>query len=100
MVKDTEQDMMINSIFIFQDNVKEAKDLNLKEIKEEITNDEEYKKLIEAFKTGKNSKELNSNHPARKWASSWDHISMVTEEGPLIVNGEKIIIPDGLQKRL
>ena len=54
IIEDTKHKVMVNSIFICQANVEEAlkcdtiKDLNLQEIKDEIKNDSNYKKIIEA----------------------------------------------------
>ena len=69
MIEETDHDVMMNSIFICQANVEQVEDmdtiedLNLKEIKEYIESDEEYKQLITAFKAGKSPKGFNVNHP-------------------------------------
>ena len=55
MLEETNQDVMMNNIFICQANVKlvadtdTIEDLNLQEIKEHIESDEDYEKLITAF---------------------------------------------------
>ena len=75
-------------------------DLDMAEIKEHIKDDEEYQKLITAFKEGRVPKELSKDHPIRSWSGSWETISMLSEDSPLVVNGEKVIIPSRLQKKI
>ena len=76
------------------------KDLNMTQIKEEFHQDNNYKRLIEAFKIGDNLNMLHDHHPAKKWASSWDTISQVGNEGLLLVDRSKVIIPEGMQRSI
>ena len=106
MIEEAEENIIMNNIFICQANVEERadvdslEDLNMIEIIKFAGEDEEYQKLMEAFKQGKLPKELGRDHPIRAWSGSWETVSLLTESGPLVIDGEKVILPKGIQKKV
>ena len=69
----------------------------MQKIRKEIQLDSEYLKVMKAFKEGKNPKSLPKDHPSRDWTSQWDKISLADENGPLLIEGKRAIIPVGMQ---
>ena len=68
-------------------------DTGLEEMKRVASEDEEYKLLLEAFKSRKPLTEICDNHPARKFASIWDRVSMMdgeTDQPLLVVDNQRI----------
>ena len=51
------------------------------------------------MKNGDHPKSLPEIHPAKGWASSWSTMSLVDQENnsPIVIDGQKIIMPKGLQ---
>ena len=67
-------------------------DASLEEMKEVASSDDEYKMLLEAFKSRKNPTECSENHPVREYSSIWDRVSMMdedTEQPLLVVNNQR-----------
>ena len=68
----------------------------------EASEEEDYKRVLEALKEGWKVDKLPSAHPARELASQWANISVETfsEGGLAVIEGTKILIPATARKRL
>ena len=78
-------------------------DAGLEEMKEAASTDDEYKMLLEVFKSRRCPTECSENHPVRKYSSIWDRVSMMDEdmEQPLlIVDNQRVIVPHKLWQKI
>ena len=65
-------------------------------MKQAASEDVEYNMLLEVFKSRKPLTECSDNHPARKFTSIWDRVSMMdgdTEQLLLAVDNQRVVIP-------
>ena len=78
-------------------------DAGLEEMKKAASEDDEYRLLLDVFKSRKPLTECSDNHPARKFASIWDRVSMMdsnTDQPLLVVDNQRIIVPVGLRQSI
>ena len=93
------------NIFVTTANNKEAEeiyfleDLDMESIKTEVAQDDQYLQIVEAMKQGVHTKYLPVAHPARQWVGLYNLISLEDQDknSRIIIDGQKIIMPKGLQ---
>ena len=80
--------------------VDEMEELNFAKQLREIEKDDKYQELISDFKNGDNPITLPEGHPVGDWASSWELISLSTEQAYLVIDGTKMIVSAPLQTKI
>ena len=75
----------------------EIENIDLELLQKHILEDPEYIKLMEAIKQNKKPTQLPQDHPARNWSGSWEKMGLLSENGPITLNSEKILMPKGRQ---
>ena len=75
-----------------------ARDPALQELYDNIAEDDTYQKVKQAFLSGKRLASLPFDHPARRYKSMWDDISIRNDL--LIVNDDRVIIPDNYKSKV
>ena len=68
-------------------------DLNLLDMIEKAKEDEDYQKIVKAFRKGTDPKNLCQSHPARALKSVWHDVSLFDDYPLLVVQGHKIVVP-------
>ena len=93
----------VASVFCSDSNVEsigetdKLEDLDMAAIRKEIVKDSEYIKLLQAVIKGDHPKLYDKSHPARQWLGVWQHLSVLESSGPIVYDGERVILPKGLQ---
>ena len=99
---DTDNEDATDNIFVSTANHDEVgetdtlEDLDMTSLRLHIAKDDAYQQIIEAFKQDIQPKTLSDNHPAKRYNSIWNSISLMdnTEHSPLIIDGDKLLVPD------
>ena len=93
----------ISSLFCSDSNVEcvgesdRLEDLDMDKIREAIVKDKDYIRLLQAVIKGDHPKNWDKSHPSRHWMGVWQHLSVLENSGPIIYDGERIILPKCLQ---
>ena len=74
----------------FEENIYKTDPL-LKDILQAAQSDEEYQTIMSALKTRKRHSDLPATHPARKYKSLWQDLSV--DSGLIILSGTRIVVP-------
>ena len=72
-------------------------DPKLEGIKAAATDDEQYQKIIEAWKSGAEPQSLESSHPAKIYTRCWNEMALYED---LLTLNDKIVVPQAFRRTL
>jgi len=75
-----------------------ARDPALQELYDSISEDANYQLVKDAFKSGKRLVTLPFDHPARRYKSMWDDISL--RDDLLVIDDNRVIIPESYKHKV
>ncbi|XP_059092469.1 uncharacterized protein K02A2.6-like [Tigriopus californicus] len=82
-----------NSILLSAVQMESGSDLALHSIALNAKNDVNYQAVIATLLSGKSPKHLPQSHPAKLFTKQWDSLSLDHDNGLLILQGRRIILP-------
>ena len=72
----------------------EIENMDLEALQEYIDKDIDYKAVVKAIKEEVNVKGLHKDHPAMAWEGLWERLSLLKLNGPIVMDSEKILMPE------